>query len=126
MEILVELVVQLVLEVFGEILLEFGLEAFKGAFGRQNRSPRVATLGYLCLGAAIGVLSLWLLPERMLRPGPIPGLSVVIVPLIGGVVMHLWGSFRRSRGHSTTNLATFYGGAALLLSYCLVRVLWAR
>ena len=125
MEILLGLLLQLVFEVFGEILLELGLGAFKAVFERENRDPVVASLGYFLLGGALGGLSLWLFPGRFLRPGPIPGLSLVIAPLAGGTTMHLWGKYRRVRGHSTTNLATFHCGAALLFSYSLVRLLWA-
>jgi hypothetical protein len=124
--ILLEFLLQLLLEVFGEVLLELGIGVFKSVFERQNREPVIAAVGYLLLGAVLGALSLWILPERLLRPAQIPGLSLVIAPLAGGVAMHLWGKYRRSHGHSTTNLATFHCGAALLFSYALVRFLWAN
>jgi hypothetical protein len=124
-ELLLELVLQVVIEVFGEVLLELGLGGLKAVFGRSNRSPVAASLGYLLLGGAAGLLSLWLAPGRYLRPGPVPGLSLIAAPLAGGLAMHAWGAYRRSRGHATTNLATFHGGASLLFGYYLVRVLWA-
>ena len=126
MQFLFEILIQLVAEIFGEILLELGMAAFKDAFGRENRSPVLAAFGYLVLGAVAGGVSLWLYPERFLRPAIVPGLSVLVAPLAGGAVMHAWGEFRGARGHATTNLATFWGGAALLFSYSLARVLWAR
>lgn len=126
MGIFFELLVWLVVEVFGELVLEVVFAAFKDLFGRKNHHPVVASAGYLVLGAAIGGLTLWIHPERLLRAGPVPGLSVVLVPLAGGVVMHAWGRYQRANERTTTNLATFLGGASLLFAYSLVRFLWAR
>ncbi len=126
MEMLLELVLWLVVEVFGAILLELGLEAFKAASGRRSRHPALAAFGYLLFGAAAGAASVWLVPQHIFPRGRRPDLSVLVAPLVGGIVMHGWGEFRRARGHDTSNLATFYGGAALLLGYSLVRLLLAR
>lgn len=131
---MLELLLQLFLEVFGELLLELGLSAFKGAAGRRNHHPLVACCGYLVLGALLGALSLWYWPARLLAPLRLPGLgvvmppglSVLVAPLVGGSVLHVWGRWRRSQGHATTNLATFWGAASLLFAYALVRVLWSR
>jgi hypothetical protein len=126
MEILFELLGYLLLDVLGEVLLELGIGAFQNTFHRENRSPAVATVGYLIVGAAIGGLSLWVHPARFLQRGTTPGFSLVVAPLVGGAAMHAWGHFRRRGGHPTTNLATFHGGAALLFGCALVRLLWAR
>ena len=129
MEILGEILLfflQLLLEVFGEALLELGLTGLKEAFGRQNRNPYLAASGYFILGAVLGALSLWLWPQRVLRSGPIPGLSLLLSPLAGGAAMEAWGRFRRSRGHDTTNLATFVGGAAFTLGCAIIRFNWAK
>jgi hypothetical protein len=126
MELLVELVVQLAIELFGELLLKLGFAAFKQGFRRRNHHPAVAALGYLALGACLGGVSVWIHPERYLGAGPLPGISLVLAPLAGGVAMHLWGGFRRAHGRATTNLATFLGGASLMFAYALVRLLRAR
>ena len=129
MEILIEVlwfVVQLVLEVFGEALLELALAAIKEALGRENRNPVLATLGYLLLGGIIGAISVLVWPQRFLRAGPVPGLSLVISPVAGAAAMEAWGRFRQRRNHATTNLATFYGGGAFALGLAIVRFVWAK
>jgi hypothetical protein len=130
MELLLELLIGLCCEVGGEVLLqvafELGLSGVKEATGRQNRDPVLATIGYLVLGAAVGGLTLLVAPERLVPlPAipPRPGLSLVLAPLGVGAAMHAWGSFRRRRGHSPTNLATFWGGAAFAFAAALVRFL---
>jgi hypothetical protein len=124
MEIFLEIVLQLVLEVFGEFLLEVGLEAFKHTFGLATRRSTLVSFAYMVLGAALGGLSLLLIPGRFLAAGRIPGLSLVLSPIVGGYAMFVWGEYRRENGHEPTNLATFWGGAALLFGYALARFLF--
>jgi hypothetical protein len=123
-EFIVGLVVELLLEVLGEAVLEVGLAGLKEALGRENRSPQFAAVGYFILGASLGGVSLLLCPGRLLWQPPVPGLSLFAAPLAGGGAMLAWGRFRRRRGHDTTNLASFPGGAAFALGYALVRFVW--
>ena len=129
MEEILVFLFQLLLEVFGqlilEVLAEFGLEAIKAAFERPNRGLPLAVLGLFVLGAGFGGLSLLAWPARFWKPGPIPGLSLILGPLCAGAAMHAWGTHRRASGHVTTNLATFAGGAAFAFGMTLVRFVWA-
>jgi hypothetical protein len=50
-------------------------------------------------------------------------LSLVLAPLATGLVMHLYGRWRRGRGHDTTYLATFWGGSLLAFAMALTRFL---
>jgi len=127
--VLLEILIQLILDIFGQVILEvlaeFGLAALKATLERQNRSLPLAALGLFLLGAGLGGLSLFVWPQRVIKPGPVPGLGLLISPLCVGGVMHAWGTYRRVLGHITTNLATFAGGAAFALGSALVRFLWA-
>jgi hypothetical protein len=82
-----------------------------------------ATLGFLVLGAILGGISVLVWPHRVVAPGPVPGLSVVLNPLAAGLAMHLWGGYRAAGGHATSSLATWYGGGALALGMSLMRFL---
>jgi len=126
MDFLLELLFELVFEIGGEFLIELGFGGVKEAFGRKNHHPVVATLGYLVLGGMLGGLSLLVWPERVVRQGPVPGLSLIIGPVVSGLAMHLLGEFRRAQGHSPTNLATFPGGAAFAFGCALARFVGVR
>ena len=126
LELLLELLVELFGQIVVEVLWEFGAAAYKAARPRGNRSVAVAVVGYAVVGAVVGALSLLAWPDRLFRPGPVPGLSLILGPVCVGAVMHGWGLLRRRRGHETTNLATFPGGAAFALGTALVRFIWAR
>lgn len=130
LEILFEILLEFVIEVLGqalmEILAELGLASLKAAFERPNRSPVLAALGYALLGGILGGLSLLVRRERLFQPGPVPGLSLFASPLCVGLIMGVWGRYRRQRGHTTTNLATFSGGAAFAFGTTAVRFVWTR
>jgi hypothetical protein len=111
-EFLVWVVIEVVGEVLFEIALELGLEGVQSTYERENRHPALASFGYLVLGAALGGLSAWLLPDPLVRPGPVPGLSIVLSTLCAAIAMDHWGRYRQSRGHATTSLATWYGGGS--------------
>ena len=123
-DLLVGLVVAL-LEVIGEALLEvlFGLaaEALSCAIRRlKDRGPVVWTLALA--GAGAGLISAWLVPHRVIVGRVvIPGLSVVLAPLVTGLVMSLFGSQVRRAGQWPSGIATFRGGVLFAFSMALVR-----
>ena len=123
---LLELVVQALLEGVLGVLWDLASSTYKATYGRENHDPIVAAIGYSLLGALLGGASLFIWPDRIFEAGPIPGVSLLVSPLGAGLAMHAWGSYRRNRGHVTTNLATFLGGAAFAIGTALVRFIWAN
>jgi hypothetical protein len=122
LEVLVYLVAELVLPAALELLAELGF----GALGRGAKRARggvLPALGLLLLGATAGGLSVWVLPQRLGSPGPFRGASLVLAPLALGALMSAWGGHRRTRGHETTVLASFWGGAAFAFGFALARFL---
>jgi hypothetical protein len=126
LEAVLWIIFELVGDIVFEALLEMALGGLKGAFDRENRDPAIATVGYAVLGAVIGGLSILCLPHPILRASPIPGVSIVLGPLAAGLAMEWWGRYRTRRGYDPTNLATWYGGAALAFTMSLVRYLGTR
>jgi hypothetical protein len=55
------------------------------------------------------------------RSSPLRGVSLVVTPLALGWAMQAWGRHRERAGHSTTSLATWYGGGALALGLAATR-----
>jgi hypothetical protein len=119
-------VLEMLADLFLEVVLEVGFSGFKRALGRENHSALVATLGYLSLGAALGALSVAVLPHRIFEPGLFRGVSLVLSPVAGAIVMDWWGGLRQDRGYATTNLATWYGGGGFALGLALLRFMLVR
>ena len=123
---LIQLLFEFLFQGLLEVLWELASSSYKVTYGRPNHHPIVAAIGYFVVGAALGAASLLVWPDRFFEPGPIPGLSLLLSPLGAGVAMRGWGAYRRTRGHETTNLATFLGGAAFAFGTALVRFFWAN
>jgi hypothetical protein len=117
---------ELVGEIVLEVLLELELASLKETFRRENRAPVLATAGYFVLGGVLGGLSVLWLPGRILEPGLFRGVSLAVAPAVAALFMDWWGQRRRAAGHSTTNLATWYGGGGLAFGLSLVRFLLVR
>ncbi len=130
MDELLWFLVQLVFEIFGEILFgivwELLVSLYRITFDRANWGILGAIVGYFALGAATGGASLYFWPEHVFHTVRIPGLSLVLSPLVAGWALVTWGDFRRGRGHVTSSLATFSGGAAFAFGAALVRFIWAK
>jgi hypothetical protein len=123
MDFLLELVVLLVEFVF-ELFIELVFGELGDLFGwlePSTQSKLLAALAYFVVGAAVGLLSAVAWPDRLLPAPRTPGFSLVAGPLLSGYAMHTWGVFRREGGHSTSSLATFWGGAAFALGAALGR-----
>lgn len=108
-----------------EFLVEYGVRSLGEPWRqRSDANGFLAGLGVLIAGAAAGVITSFLWPERIVGPGPIPGLSLLFTPLISGVVMERYGQWLDSRGKPRTFMATFWGGALFAFGMALVRFVW--
>lgn len=84
----------------------------------------LAGIGVAILGAIAGALASLLWPARILHPGPVPGASLLLSPLVNGLVMDRYGRWREGRGDERSTIATFWGGALFAFSMSLVRFVW--
>jgi hypothetical protein len=121
LEIIFELLAELLVQVIGETLIEVGYQRVRA--GPRPSHPVAATAGLVALGAVVGAVSAWLFPHRLTSWALAPLWSVLIAPLVVGAALHFFGVWRRRRGHATTHLATFYGGAAFAFAYAVTRLL---
>jgi hypothetical protein len=122
LQLLGEFILQLVIDALGEIIWSIA----KRLLGRPDRSYSLSVIVLFLSGCLVAALSLVIWPECFFRPGAIPGLSLIASPLLAGLVMRLYGNYRRENNRLTTKIATFGGGAALAFGFALVRFIWAR
>ncbi len=123
---MIEEVLGLLLELFGEcaltMLLEPGFAWIPKVAGRAfvATRPFLAAFSLLFLGLLLGRATASFFPERIFHAA-IPGFSLVVTPVIAGIVMQLFGVWRKSGGRPTTFLATFWGGFVFAFGFT-----WAR
>jgi hypothetical protein len=95
-----------------EVLLDLGLKSVAEPFrSRKNGQPIVAALGLLLLGALIGGLTSLVLPNRVFDFHTPAGISLIVSPLITGLVMEFYGRWSDARGRPGSSFATWWGGA---------------
>jgi hypothetical protein len=128
-----------ILEIFLEILLEAAFEfaaEFVGALvwrglaavfdTSEFRNPVLACVGYLFLGGVAGGLSLLFFPHPLFHPSRIPGLSVVLSPVLAGLGMRMVGAALRKRNKKAMQIESFGYGFAFAFGMALVRFLFAK
>ena len=109
------------LSLSGELLLELGFHSAGESFTRRSRThPVMAGFGISAMGIVAGIITSLVLPTRIV-PSPIPGSSLVLSPLIAGLVMYSYGQWRDRRGGDHSYVATFWGGAIFALNMAVVR-----
>lgn len=101
-------------------VLELLFEITK-SFDSDRELRTAAVVWFVLLGFGGGLLTGVVAPSRFLEPGPVPGLSLVVVPFALGVVMQVWGALSARRESEASHLASWYGGAALGLGLAVGR-----
>jgi hypothetical protein len=129
LEALFEFLFQVVIEILWQILFEvatsFGWESIDHSMRTERKAdPVLAGLGHLLMGLVAGVISLFILPGRLVPRSPLPGISLVLSPLGTGLAMHLIGELWRERGKDRPKLFSFWAGAIFAFGMALVRFLY--
>jgi hypothetical protein len=131
-DILLELlgiILEAILQIVGEwllVLLGKGIASvFKSiqcAFADFfDLHPIAIGIGLVILGAGSGFLSVVAFPHPLVHPSRAPGLSVILSPLITGIVMSQAGRILRSKGRKTTRIESFSYGYVFALAMSIVR-----
>ena len=115
----------LVLGLVLDVLVEFWYWQwlFEPVPRRAEPHPVFVAAAIASVGAVAGALATWLWPTRVFGAhGPV-GMSLVLVPIVNGVVMGAYGAWRQRRGVGHSSLATLWGGAAFGLGFAAARFL---
>jgi len=123
----------------GELLLEAFIELIAGGIidlmfrlvsevseFLEKISPITATLIYGFLGAFGGGCSLLIFPRHLIHPSRIPGISLLVSPVLTGAAFSTLGSFLRSRRKGTTQIEIFRNGYAFAFGMAFIRLLFAH
>lgn len=122
LELLAEILIQILIEVVAECAYELGLGSVSDKLrDGKKANPYLAFTGIIVLGAIIGFIVTLIFSQRFIADPPIKGLSLILSPLFAGCTLFVFGKLRRQRGHKTSRLATFWGGALFALAFAIVR-----
>jgi hypothetical protein len=131
---MIESLLELLLELFGEFLVELAVTALMDLVLRAIAkifetfhlvNPVLASITYVLLGALAGGLSLLIFPHPLVRPSRLHGINLLVSPLVTGLAMSLIGSILSRQGKKVTRIESFGYGFALAFGIALIRYLFA-
>ena len=120
MEFVVELLLEFLLQVLGELLFEFGLRSLAEPF-RKPPDPLLAVVGYALFGAIFGGISLLVFSHHMVAGQIWRWANLLLVPVAVGACMALLGRWRAKRGEEIFRIDRFSYGYLFAFLFALVR-----
>jgi len=123
-EFIVDVIAEFLLQAILEALAELGLHSLAEPFQRPPK-PWLAALGYTLFGAAAGGISLWLMPDHMVRDETLRLVNLLVTPLGAGMMMCILGAWRMRRGDTVLRIDRFAYGYVFALGLGLTRFFFA-
>lgn len=123
------------LEIFGEFVLQFGVEILVGIASRRIRRLRVSmrrqgtvfsTVLFVLFGFMAGGLSLLVFPHPLFHPSKLHGVSLLLSPVMTGFVMSGLGRAVQRRGRIPARIESFACGFSFALGMALIRFFLAK
>jgi len=115
LEYLFAAIADLLVRAFGEVFSE-----------RRLQNSWLAHVGYALFGTLFGALSLASFPRHLVHSAKIPGISLLVSPLLVGLMMWATGAFLRGREKRVMQLENFGCGFAFAFGMAAVRFLFAK
>jgi hypothetical protein len=122
-----EIFLEALFELAGEAVLDLALRALGEVFESADRAnPVLASLGYAILGFLAGGVSLFVFPHPLIRPSRVHGISLLVSPVVTGLLMSFIGSSLRRRGKKVVQIESFGYGFAFAFGMALIRFFFVR
>ncbi|MBS1804589.1 MAG: hypothetical protein JST28_14580 [Acidobacteria bacterium] len=124
-----------VVELLGETLTDLAFAAIVDVVSRAFRSvgssaregdPVASTVVLIAAGAVLGFLSGVIFPHPLVHPSKYHGISLLISPLITGLIMAVVGRGIRRRGRVPVRIESFAYGFSFAFTFALIRILMVR
>jgi hypothetical protein len=127
MSILLEILLELVVPLFAEFLAELALHELRRLPWMQKTGRVVLTaIIYFGVGLIAGVISLLIFPKAFARSSTLPGISLVITPILGGLLMSYIAWLRVRTWDWTIRLETFAYGFLFAFAMTWLRFLFTE
>ena len=126
---ILELLLQIVIEIVGEVLFELfvtlGWESLVGSI-RSNRRFSLVTdsVALFLLGLFASAMTLLIVRRRLSPYSPLPGVSLLLAPLGTGLVMHRLGDVWEEHGKPRPVLFSFRAGALFAFGMAFARFVY--
>ena len=145
---IVEIFIEIIFELFGEVIIcgffsllgEFistifvktgdAIEATSDALSSATETADSTSIGCLVVvillvtGIVAGIVISGVFPDRIFNTIPLTGVSLLITPLVMGLVMSLVGKWKVNHDRKTSFMATFLGEALFGLAAAATRLIY--
>ena len=123
-EIVLWLLVELLIQVVGEVLIAIGFESLAQSLGRRDKPHwALAGLGCLLIGSITGLVVTTVYSHHVAPSLSLPYFAIVILPVLVGLGAFWLGGRAEAAGRLRPALATFWGGALFAVGMSLTRFL---
>ena len=127
MESILQLFLEFLLQFLGEVLLELLLRASPPVPWLRNSVNALRTAFLFSVsGVLIGLFSIWLFPRAFIRSSTLHGISLLITPVLAGLVMSAIGWIRLRQGKLVAKLESFSYGFIFAFAMALIRLLFTK
>lgn len=116
---MIEVVLELLLTLFGETLLDSLVHKFAGSDRAMRMALRIVI--FAGLGAFVGGLSLLLFPIHFIRDADLRLVTLIVTPFLAGAIFAGVGRRRLRHEKHVSALETFWPAYAFALAMALVR-----
>ena len=129
MEIIAEAILGFILESLIPAIIEISFDFLWRCLGhtfisRESRNGFMAGIGYFLFGLILGGLSLLVFPQSFVRSETFHGISLLITPVVSGLVMAAIGRWRARQGDPLLRIDSFVYGFVFALAMALVRFVY--
>jgi hypothetical protein len=122
-ELLFEAFVQLVLET----VVAFIARGVRNVFNQSTViNPILAAIVYLLLGISFGIVSLHFVPHPLFHISKFHGISLMLSPVITGLVMSQVGVVLRHKGVRAVRIESFGYGFTFALGWAIIRFFFSN
>jgi len=120
---IVELLIEFLIPLAGELVIDllFHLGWRRQRWAREAEYTILTAIMYFGIGLFVGWISISIFPRSFARSETLPGISLIIAPVLAGLVMAAIGSIRERQGKLVIRLESFSYGFVLALGTALVR-----
>jgi hypothetical protein len=123
---LLQLLGELFIQILGQLAGEAIGHGVREIFRKPPINPWLAAIGYAVLGAALGGLSVLVVPDLLIKTHWLRAANLVLTPLIAGLAMAGLGAWRRRHEKDVIRLETFAYGFLFAFSMACARGWWGQ
>lgn len=123
-----ELLIEFLIPLAGELLIDvlFHVGGRRERWARGAKYTILTAIMYFGIGLFVGWISILIFPRSFARSESLPGISLIIAPVLAGLVMATIGSIRERQGKLVIRLESFSYGFVLAFGTALIRFLYTE